>query len=183
MLCLACRGLSREAVCEGCRATLVPGPDRTLAGGWAVRSGYVHSGAARALVHRLKYEGIVAAAAVLAGRMVAALPSDATVLVPIPRSRWRAIRFGVDPGLELAIQLSKATGLGVTSALAPPVVARHNAGRSRPERQAPGLRAVREVGFGAVLVDDVVTTGVTLSTAIALLGEGVRGAVTATVSV
>lgn len=143
----------------------------------------MHSGAARALVHRLKYEGIVAAAGVLAGRMVAALPSDAAVLVPIPRSRWRAIRFGVDPGLELAIQLSRATGLPVTSALIPPLVARHNAGRSRPERHAPGLRVAREVDVGAVLVDDVVTTGVTLSTAISLLGDGVRGAVTATVSV
>lgn len=143
----------------------------------------MHTGAARTLVHRLKYEGIVAAAAVLAARMVVALPADAASLVPIPRSRWRAIRFGVDPGLELAMQLSKATGLPVTLALAPPLVARHNAGRSRPERHAPGLRATGEVGVGAVLVDDVVTTGVTLATAITLLGEGVRGAVTATVSV
>lgn len=143
----------------------------------------MHTGAARALVHRLKYEGIAAAAGVLAARMVMKLPGDAAVLVPIPRSRWRAIRFGVDPGLELAMQLSRATGLPVTSALAPPLVARHNAGRSLPDRHAPGLRASGLVDAGAVLVDDVVTTGVTLTTAISLLGDTVRGAVTATVSV
>ena len=162
---------------------MTPGPHRSLPGGWLVRSGLVHGGAARVLVHRLKYEAIPSAASVLAAHMVAALPPDAERLVPVPRTRWRVIRYGVDPALELALELSKASGLPVTRALAPPVFATHHAGRRKRDRDIPRFRSLRAEGSGMVLVDDVVTTGVTLVGAVSVLAADVAGMVTATVSV
>ncbi len=148
-----------------------------------VRSGFVHGGAARVLVHRLKYEAISSAASVLALRMIAALPPGAERLVPVPRTRWRAIRYGVDPAVELAVELSRTTGLPVTRALAAPMIAPHNAGRRRLDRHAPRFRLVRAAGSGAVLIDDVVTTGLTLAAAVSTIDADVAGLVTATVSI
>ncbi|MGB5188022.1 MAG: hypothetical protein WBO84_12955, partial [Acidimicrobiia bacterium] len=60
-------------------------------------AGYQHEGTARRLVHALKYRAVVAAAGPLADAMAERLPSAATALVPIPRARLRAFRYGVDP--------------------------------------------------------------------------------------
>lgn len=89
----------------------------------------------------------------------------------------------MDPALELAIELSKITGLELTRALAPPVIAAHNAGRSKGDRHMPRFRSVRPAGPAPVLVDDVVTTGLTLSGAVHALATELAGMVTATVSV
>ena len=142
----------------------------------------MHQGAARRLVHRLKYDGMPAAAVVLAREMIGLLPDGAAVLVPVPRSRWRAIRYGIDPGREIARQLSAMTSLPMVEALAPPILSAHNAGRRRPDRHAPGLRRASEVPAGAVLVDDVVTTGTTLAAAFEVVEAPMLGAITATVS-
>jgi hypothetical protein len=107
------------------------------------------------------------------------LPPGTTCLVPVPRARVRLWRYGVDPALELARALGRFTGLPVKRALAAAWWHRRRAGVSGAARGVPRFRACTAVPAGAVLVDDVVTTGATLGSAAAALG-GPRPAVTAT---
>lgn len=180
MPCLACRSWVDGPVCPDCRAALRPGGDRLVAGRLLVRSAWLHDGPARALVHRLKYEGLLAAAVPLAVPLVAVLPPETSALVPVPRATWRRVRLGVDPGLELARALSGLAGIPVVRALRPPLAAPRHAGRDRGSRSAPVFARRSPVPDGAVLVDDVLTTGRTLVGALAALGGGVRHAVTGT---
>ncbi len=136
------------------------------------------------MVHRLKYEGIEAAGWFLAVEAMAHLvPTEARSLVPVPRTRWRLIKYGIDPGVTIARQLSALTGLPVVQCLRPAFVARRHAGRAGHERVAPVFERVGGLSDGAVLVDDVLTTGVTLEAAAAASGGRTLSAVTATVSV
>lgn len=148
-----------------------------------VRSGFVHEGAARTLVHRLKYEAIIAAGHLLAAEGMAHLmPHDARVLVRVPRTRWRTLRYGVDPTAVLADRLSALTGVPVVDALVPPMFGRRHAGRGVSQRHAPTFSRSAEPPPGAVLLDDVLTTGTTLEAAAAALGGRAVAAITATVS-
>jgi predicted amidophosphoribosyltransferase len=148
------------------------------------RSGFAHEGPARVLVHRLKYEAVASAGYLLAAEgMAHLLPHDAAALIPIPRTTWRAIRYGVDPAVVLADHLAVLTGLPVVSSLRPALYGRRHAGRAVTQRDVPGFGAAGNAPSGAVLVDDVLTTGITLETAAAVLGGSVVAAVTATVSV
>ncbi len=181
MTCLACSGgpIGGARLCARCRAGFSPGGERRLPGGVLVRSAFTHQGTARLLVHRLKYGGQQAAAAVLAAAMAAAVPPGAGALVPVPRARLRRWRYGVDPAVELARALSRLLSLPVVLALAPEWWHRRRAGPAGARRGVPRFRAVRAAPAGAVLVDDVVTTGATLRAAAWALG-GHCAAVTAT---
>jgi predicted amidophosphoribosyltransferase len=139
----------------------------------------VHRGAARALVHHLKYGGLSAAAEVLALPMERVIPPDAESLVPVPRVLLRMWRYGIDPSAALCGALSRRTGLPVARVLARPVWWAGRAGPAGSARGDPVFRALRAVPPGAVLIDDVITTGSTLGAAAAVL-PGVRRAVTAT---
>lgn len=167
MACLCCREWGPEPVCRWCRAALRPGGVQRLETGLVVRSALVHGGPARHLVHRLKYEGIVAAAEALALVMAPLLPTTASCLVPVPRVAWRRIRYGVDPAACLAAALSRRVGIPVVRGLAAPLIGPVHAGRSRSARPAPIFRSRGFVPPEAVIVDDVVTTGVTLTAAAA----------------
>ncbi len=177
MICLACRGLSGGRLCGRCGAALRPASDRWVEPGVLVRSAFLHDGPARQLVHRLKYDGVVAAARLLAGSM-APLVVGASALVPVPRTVVRRHRYGIDPGIELAHALKALTGIPVEASLIPEVAARARAGRVRTDRREPGFRLRGPVVPGAVLVDDVITTGGTLGHVAGLTGVG--RAVTAT---
>ena len=183
MVCLACRHPSSDVLCGGCRNRFRPAPDRMLASGLGVFPAFVHDGPARRLVHRLKYEGFVEAALLLAGPMAERLPRGTRVLVPVPRVRWRRFRYGIDPAAALASALSSRTGIPTVDALSPAWFGPVHAGRRRERRAPPRMGRRAPVGAGAVLVDDVVTTGVTLEQAVVTLGGGAFGAVTATSAV
>ncbi len=139
-----------------------------------------HDGPARRLVHRLKYEGSGAATRLLAGAMMEALPGGTRALVPVPRAALRRWRYGVDPAFELGRELGTSSGLPVLEALSGPLWWPRHAGTGR--RTLPSFRRRRTLPAGVVLVDDVVTTGATLTAAYLALGSEPIGAVTATMA-
>lgn len=146
-----------------------------------MRSALEHAGAARALVHRLKYAAFATAAEYLAAAIAHCLPPGTTCLVPVPRARLRVWRYGVDPALELARSLGRRTGLPVVRVLAPSWWHRRRAGPAGAARGVPRFYCRAAPPAGAVLVDDVLTTGTTLLSAAIALGRPL-GAVTATVA-
>jgi predicted amidophosphoribosyltransferase len=146
--------------------------------GLIVRPWSRHEGAARVLVRRLKYEGIEAVAHLVAAELVDAIPDSVRCLVPVMRTPARRLRYGIDPATSIAKALSVRSGIPVVKAVAPPLWHPPNAGAARDGRRAPDFRARTGV-FGALLVDDVVTTGATLDAAAAVVGH-VGLAVTAT---
>ena len=65
--------------------------------------------------------------------------------------------------------------------LSPALFGAVHAGRELEDRKAPVFRCKDPAPTGVVLVDDVLTTGLTLETAMSVLGGSVVDAVTATV--
>ena len=178
MPCLVCRSAG-SPLCSRCAAGLSDGRRVRLASGMQIVCATVHRGLARDLVHLLKYRAVMAAAHVLASAMALVLPIGADALVPIPRARARRWRYGVDPALELAIALGRITHVPVARLLTPPWWVQRRAGPEGRLRGVPSFVALGSPPRGAVLVDDVVTTGTTLAAASEALG-GVRWAITAT---
>lgn len=179
MVCLGCARLIGGSLCERCRRSLRPAPDRFLEGVGLVRSAYLHEGTARRLVHLLKYRGVVAAAALLAEGIAPLVPAGA-VLVPLPRVGARRLRYGVDPASELARRVAAVTGAPVWEGMIAPVWGRRRAGRHH--REVLRFRSWSPAPPRALLVDDVVTSGATLMAA-AKAVPGVVGALTATAPV
>ena len=143
-------------------------------------SAFEHVGAARRMVANLKYRRSLACARFLAEAMAPLVPATATVVVPVPRALARRIQFGVDPGRELAIALAAETSLPVVDALRPPWWWRSHAGRRRVDRGPVTFRSVAAVPQGAVVVDDVLTTGATITGALAAIGVDEISVATAT---
>ena len=182
MLCLTCARVG-PALCDGCIARLTPAPDRMLEFGLLVRSAFRHEGPAQTLVHHFKYRGSNRAGWVLASALAPLVPSS-LVLVPVPRSSWRHLRYGIDPAPDLAHRLQRLTGCTVAHAFVAPVASPRQAGRKRAERLTAPLRLAKDPGPLVTLLDDVLTTGATLTAAQTLLltaGIRVEGAITATV--
>lgn len=179
MPCCACGELVGP-FCPACRRSLVPAPDAVVRE-LLVRSAFLHEGAAKLLVQRLKYDGMTRVVPFLARAMAMRLPSDVDVLVPVPRSLGRRVRFGVDQSAILAEAVGALGGIPVARALRVPPFHRPNAGLRRGDRSSPTVFPARVALRGrALLVDDVVTTGATLGAARIALGGCVIGALTAT---
>lgn len=180
-LCIVCTRLDHALVCESCASEFRAGPVRRLPDGLVVRSGLLHQGAARVLVHHLKYRGILDAARCLAVPMARRMPEGATALIPVPRATTRRLRYGVDPALELAGAVGRLTGVPVVSALRPAMWWRRHAPRPADARAEPRFRLdVSCVPEGAVLVDDVFRTGATVRAALRVLGTAGHSALAAT---
>jgi predicted amidophosphoribosyltransferase len=115
---------------------------------------------------------------------LAPLITEGACLVPVPRSSWRHLRYGLDPAPDLARRLRILIGCDVVSALAAPVFAHRQAGRKRADRQFLSLTVTsRPPSRSVIIIDDVLTTGRTLNSAnFALQSAGVRvdSAITAT---
>ena len=166
------------SLCASCAVSLREAREVRLDSGLVVSSLFFHEGPVRAAVHALKYHGTDRVARVLAPRLVDLLPGDARALVPVPRSLLRRVRFGVDAGRILAREVARLAGLPVADALRAPI---HHRSQLR-SRRSEGLR-FRLAGRpprGAVLIDDVLTTGATLDAAAAACGSGISRAVTLT---
>ncbi len=161
MLCLACARPGRPLCCV-CERDLVVASDRAL-GDVVVGAAFQHTGTAVRLVHNLKYRRCIAAGHFLAAAMAERVPGDASVLVPVVRSRVRRVSHGVDQAVVLADAVSVLTGLEVIpGALEAPLWWKRRAGASRDARRAIAFRATTTLPDGVVLVDDVLTSGATV---------------------
>ena len=168
MPCLACGGVGAP-VCGVCLRSLRTPPERAVGHGVVVGGVWVHRGAARRLVHRLKYDAMPAVAR-LAAAMAPPPPPGVSVLVPVPRVMARRVLHGIDPATVFAVALGEAWGVPVAPGLVAPTWAPRRAGSDR-RRAPPAFRLVMPVPMGAVVVDDVVTSGATVGAVAQLLGS------------
>jgi len=162
MLCLVCCAPNRGVLCRRCSSELRQGTDRLVGSKLPVHVALRHEGPARVLVRRLKYEAIRAAAGPLADAMARRIADPGGILVPVPRVPARTWRYGIDPAKELARAYAALVGAMVVDALAPMLWTSRHAGRARGDRAPVRFRARAMTRGPVVLVDDVVTTGLTL---------------------
>jgi predicted amidophosphoribosyltransferase len=154
---------------RGCPAAAAP-----FDGAWAPLA---YEGPARQLVQALKFRGALPLAGLMAAQMAAGapalLPAQAAV-VPVPPSRIRLRERGFDPAALLARELAARRGGELRRVLRRVDRAGRQVGAPRAERRAEGrVRVeVREPAPAAVLlVDDVHTTGATLTACARALRE------------
>lgn len=194
-LCVACRSrcdrvmpLCPECVSELNRAPVIR--DSPPPGITRVASCAPHEGVARALLAAFKFRGLVGLAPLIAGYMA---DLDGTgpperILVPVPAAPGRERRRGFDPARELAREAAR-----VDSGALPEknLLVRRGSGRQRGRgREArlglpPTVEPVPDaLPAGApsgvlTLVDDVLTTGATLTACAAALAGAGAGPVSA----
>ncbi len=164
MVCHGCYRISRRRLCPDCEGELRPAADRILPGGVRLISAFEHEGPAAKLMHDLKYRGVTTYADLVAAVLRGRLPE--LPVAPVPRAWSRRGRYGVDPVAEIASRLS----LPVLRLLAPPLHSQRRAGGDH-SRLAPGFRLRRHPEGQVILLDDVVTSGRTLASAIDALGS------------
>lgn len=172
--CRICAAPDVSGVCRWCQQH-PPGFD-------SLRSPFRFEGPVREAIHALKYRGVRAAAGTLAGLMVEYLqrnPASADVLIPAPLHPRRLRSRGYNQSALLAREAGKALGLPVREDLLVRVT------NARPQVEAQTREERRRnvadniacqadaTGLTALLIDDVATTGSTLSECgFALKGAG-----------
>ncbi len=180
-LCAACgRSCRPQAVlCTRCNrrlATARPLLGRGPAGLDRAWSSASHEGVARDLVAALKFRRLLPVADLMADRIQWLAPAHmlSGTIVPVPPAPSRLRRRGFDPAGELAGALAER--LAIEPA---PCLARSGGGRQVGRRRAerighpPRIRATATAPRSVILVDDVLTTGATLTAcARALRGAG-----------
>lgn len=181
--CLACGGpLAREqeVLCPACVAEWVSCERLERPGGldalsW-VASALMHEGSGRALVHRLKYEGLRVAAGPLGAAMAQILLGQWDGLVPVPLHSARERERGFNQALLLAQEVARHSGLPVRSPLV-----RTRATRQQAQLEASKRRQNLQGAFACraqvrdmhlLLIDDVLTTGATAREAALALHRG-----------
>jgi predicted amidophosphoribosyltransferase len=190
-LCATCGlGCPPEAViCERCARDLATAPRVIEPGPPGVDLAVAASpfdGPARRLVHGLKYGRRLSLARVAATAMLGALPPQelAGAVVPVPAGPWRWRWRGFDPAEEIAHALASRAELPVVDCLRRGR-GRRQVGRRRSGRLAdpPRVWAAAACPREVLLVDDVWTTGATLSAcALALRDGGSRRVVALTLA-
>lgn len=170
-LCAACGRACRPeaALCSRCARRLAameplrgsgpPGLD-------AAWSSAAHESTARDLVAALKFRRLMPVAGLIADRIQWLAPAThlTGTLVPVPTARLRTAQRGFDPAFEIARSLSERTELPVSACLT-----RRGGGRQLGRRRAqrighpPIISTKAPIPKSALLIDDVMTTGTTLS--------------------
>lgn len=146
---------------------MLPAADRVLPGGVRLIAAFHHDGAARALIHHLKYRGVTAYAGLVADVLEPRLPR--LPLVPVPRALTRKLRYGVDPAWEIAAALADRMRVPIVDGLVRPIHVPRRAGRDHSRTVRP-FRSRSVLRSQVVIVDDVVTTGATVSAAVNAMG-------------
>lgn len=176
--CLSCAGPAGlgQRLCAGCAMRLDAQPAIRAAppdGVDQVLSAAEHAGVARDLVSALKFRRRLAVAGLMAGRLAPHLDQhSAAALVPVPSAPWRGRRRGFNPAAELAKALAAQVPGGLVDCLRRRGETRQ-VGRGRGQRRAPGfeIAAAGPVPPSCLLVDDVMTTGGTLTACAIVLRE------------
>jgi predicted amidophosphoribosyltransferase len=157
VLCTRCaRRLAGAEPLEGGGA---PGLDRA----W---SSAPHEGVARDLVTALKFRRLLPVAELVADRIHWLAPGTALsgTIIPVPTAPLRSFARGFDPAAEIAAALAQRTELPMSTCLVRRGGGRQ-VGRRRSERigHPPLIQARGAVPRSVLLIDDVLTTGATLS--------------------
>lgn len=169
-LCGAPRPRAGEERCRECRT-------RRLAFASA-RAAVAYDDRMRAFVGAWKERGVRGATPLAAGLVAGAVVRPRVDVISfVPPDRDRALRRGHHPAARLAEELGRQWGLPVTQLLARRPGSRRQRGLGRGERQVNVQGAFRLLGPGrppprVALVDDVYTTGATVSAAAAALVAG-----------
>jgi predicted amidophosphoribosyltransferase len=178
-VCPGC-GVAAEPVCGRCATSLAPAPGAPPPPGvdeWA--AAFAYAGVARELVARLKYRNARAALAWLAPAVAVAaatLDGRGSVVTWVPTTPRRRRDRGFDHAELLARATAAQLRLPVAGLLrrlpGPPQTGRPRAERRTGPRYAPRERPIPPA---VLLVDDVSTTGASLSVAaVTLRGGGAR---------
>jgi len=170
-LCAACgRSCRTEAVvCTRCGRRLAAA-EPLLGNGPAgldrAWSSAPHEGVARDLVAALKFRRLLPVADLMAERIEWLAPAHmlSGTVVPVPTAPPRLRRRGFDPAGELAAALAERLEAPLERCLARRGSSRQ-VGRRRAERvgHPPRIHATGAAPRSALLVDDVLTTGATLT--------------------
>jgi ComF family protein len=170
-LCVNCERVG-SFLCSHCLATVSPAPERTVAGldGVQVRADF--EGAIRTAVHAFKYEGQTRLAEPLGALLNETLccthwPVDVVSAVPLHASRLR------ERGYNQAVLLAQVVARTRSWVFAPDALRRVRETASQVNLNAQERRANVEAAFFAepavfcgrqvLVIDDVLTTGATLS--------------------
>lgn len=181
---LSCAGCDAPdaVLCEACRAELAPAPTRrTLPCGLEVRSAVRFEGVPARVMRALKEEGRTALARPFGRALAEIWPGTDLVAVPIPTSRasMRTRGFAVP---DLLVRRAGHRPVRLLRAQRPADDQR-GLGRLERARNVAGTMAAAPCrGLHVVVIDDVATTGATLSEAARALREAgavVHGALTA----
>jgi predicted amidophosphoribosyltransferase len=169
--CAACgRGCRHEAtLCTRCSRRLAAMDQVEGAGPPGVDcawSSAPHEGVARDLVAALKFRRLLPVAELAADRIQWLAPGTllSGTIVPVPTARLRTAARGFDPAAEIAAALAAKTDLPLSTCLRRRGVGRQ-VGKRRAERigHPPIVQTHDQVPRSALLIDDVLTTGATLT--------------------
>jgi predicted amidophosphoribosyltransferase len=188
-LCAACgRACRAEAViCTRCSRSLAATPPILARGPQGVDhawSSASHDGVARSLVGALKFRRLLPVAELMAERIHWLAPGHLLggTVVPVPAAPPRLRSRGFDPAGELAATLAKRLDADLSLCLARRGLG-HQVGHGRADRisRPPQIESIAESPRSVLLVDDVLTTGATLtSCAMALRAAGAKRVVALT---
>lgn len=172
-VCAGC-GAAGTALCRACEAGLVPSPIRRTSGGVPLWAGLAFDGVAAGVLRAVKEDGQTSLIRTLRPALAAAVDAQRAelderhgidVVVPVPTSRSAYRRRG----FRVPELLAGGTGIPMRRLLVPARRVRDQRGLGAEDRrrnvegafiaQRPGA------GAGALVVDDVVTTGATCAEA------------------